>query len=279
MLSIEADGAFAEFDLRNGGRLASLMVQGHELLIGHGGGEDDGSTDDPMRWGSYPMVPWAGRVRHGRFAFDDGEYELPITLAPHAIHGTAYTSAWSKTGTASSSTSMEMKVSLGPPWPFAATLVKRAEVSPTGLHITLELTADTAAMPAQLGWHPWFRRFIDGVEGELRFDARSMYELDHEMIPTGRLVAPKPPPWDNCFTDIDADTGPTIRWPGRLRLDLRSSCDHWTVYTEPEHAICVEPQTTAPDVFNRLDRATQSSVLQAGETMTAGFTLEWTVES
>jgi cbb3-type cytochrome c oxidase subunit II len=34
--------------------------------------------DHPMLWGSFPMVPWAGRVRHGHFTF--GELRKQMTL-------------------------------------------------------------------------------------------------------------------------------------------------------------------------------------------------------
>jgi len=44
----------------------------------------------PLAWGSYPMVPWAGRIRHGRFRFDGEEYELPINFGAHAIHGVGF---------------------------------------------------------------------------------------------------------------------------------------------------------------------------------------------
>jgi len=40
-----------------------------------------------------------------------------------------------------------------------------------------------------------------------------------------------------------------LAWPG-LRLELASSCPWWVVYTQPEHAVCVEPQSGPPDAAN-----------------------------
>ena len=37
-----------------GGRLASLVVDGLELLLTEG--------PKPTRWGSFPMIPWCGRL-------------------------------------------------------------------------------------------------------------------------------------------------------------------------------------------------------------------------
>jgi aldose 1-epimerase len=44
---------------------------------------------------------------------------------------------------------------------------------------------------------------------------------------------------------------PKLVWPdGDVTLEVSSSCDHWVVYTEPPHAVCVEPQSGPPDAFN-----------------------------
>ena len=75
-----------------------------------------------------------------------------------------------------------------------------------------------------------------------------MYERDAEGIPSGRLVAPPAPPYDDCFCQVVR--GPELLWPGAISLRLESSADHWVVYDEPAHAICVEPQTGPPDALN-----------------------------
>ena len=70
----------------DGGRFSSLVVDGHELLVTEGYG--------PIRWGCYPMVPFAGRIREGRFTFRGRAVELPRNLPPHAIHGTVFERPW-----------------------------------------------------------------------------------------------------------------------------------------------------------------------------------------
>ena len=123
--------------------------------------------------------------------------------------------------------------------------------------------------PAMLGWHPWFRRDVGvGFEANVHLDAALMYERDDEGIPTGTLVGPSDPPWDDCFTMIA--TEPVVAWGQELILSLTSSCDHWVVFTEPEHAVCVEPQTGPPDELNA-----DPTVLEADEELTATFELRW----
>ena len=55
-----------------GGRLATVEVGETSLLAP--------LPDDPdptaMGWGSFPMAPWAGRIRHGRFRFLGADVEL-----------------------------------------------------------------------------------------------------------------------------------------------------------------------------------------------------------
>ena len=61
-LILEAAGARVVVRPEEGGRVGSVVVGGRELLV----------TSDPqglIYWGSYPMAPWAGRIRHGRFEY------------------------------------------------------------------------------------------------------------------------------------------------------------------------------------------------------------------
>ena len=57
-----------------------------------------------------------------------------------------------------------------------------------------------------------------------------------------------------------------------LTLALTSNFDHWVVFTEPEHAVAIEPQSGAP---NDLNRAPQ--ILQPGESLKGWMKLDWSV--
>ncbi len=273
-IELAADQVTAVLEPGAGGRLSSLTVGGRELLVGPDDVPDGGpGGPEPIAWGLYPMAPWAGRIAHGRFTAGGVEHRLPLTLPPHAIHGTAYTSAdWRVTGPPSDG-GVELVVDLGDPWPWPVRVGQRIELAPDHLRLELSVTnaaaAGAAPMPASLGWHPWFRRHVGGTPAELRFDAAAMYELDDDGIPTGRLVPPPPGPWDDCFTDLAGP--PVIAWPGTVELTLHSGCSCWVVYDRPPHALCVEPQTDAPDAANRHPRCE----LPPGGTLTAWFEIRW----
>lgn len=258
-MRFDSANASAVFSLSRGGRLASLVVHGHELLITAG-------DDEAFGWGSFPMVPYAGRVASGRFSVDGVEQSLPITLDPNAIHGTAWTQQWNRDGDTAMSTE------LGADWPLGGSVTQTVALTDDHLEMTLTVTAGDALMPAMVGWHPWFRRRLlqdPAISAELAFNADTMYELDDVMIPTGRTTEPSPGPWDSCFTDVAQPL--SVTWPGVIRLDLTSSCDHWVIYDRPEHAVCVEPQSDAPDAFNR-----KPHLLPPGESLSETFRITWT---
>ena len=253
---LEAADARAVVDLAQGGRLGSVVVDGLELLVGKG-------SNDAIRWGCYPMAPWAGRIRRGRFTFAGRAHQLPLGMPPHAIHGVVYDRPWRRIGPDA------IAIDLDDRWPFRGTVTQRFLLDPDGLEVAMTLDADEP-MPVTLGWHPWFRRVLTpgAPPVSLAFEAGAMLERDPDGMPTGRRVAPPPGPWDDAFTDLRS--GPVLAWPGQLRLELTSTCTWWVVYTVPEEAVCVEPQSGPPDAANQAPE-----LVQPGAPMTQVMRWSW----
>ncbi len=219
----------------HGGRIGQVSVGGRELLVG-------GHPFGPVSWGSYPMAPWAGRIRRGQFAFNGARHQLPLAAPPHALHGVVLDRPWRVDGRDAISIDMDGR------WPFRGRVSQRFAVREDGLDVEMTLEADEP-QPAVIGWHPWFRRALEpgGVPVRLSFDAAEMLVRDAEGIPSGARTSPPDGPWDDCFTGLRSD--PVLEWPG-LRLTLSSSCPWWVVYTQPAYAVCVEPQSGPPDAAN-----------------------------
>jgi aldose 1-epimerase len=219
----------------------------------------------PMLWGCYPMVPWAGRVRDGRFRFAGGEHRLPLDAPPHAIHGTGYRRPWAVTGPGA------LGLDLDEDWPFGGRAEVMATLEDTALHLDLTVTAGATAMPAVIGWHPCLRRHLDrGAGAEAAVTATAMWERDRSGIPTGELVPVPPGPWDDAFAGV---TEPLrVSWPGALDLTLTasSSASTWVVYDQDPRMVCLEPQTAPPDAFNR-----EAPALAPGESRRLRLTLAW----
>ena len=256
----------------DGGRIAALTVEGVALLV-----ERSDEHDDPMSWGCFPMAPFAGRVRTGRFGFEGNEYQLMPNLAPHAIHGTVYVQPWSVSNLSDSF--VEMTCPLGDHWPFGGVAHQRIELTGNGLVCTLGVIADDLAMPAQVGWHPWF---VKPASAQLNFAA--MYRRDGAGIPAGDLVVPPEGPFDDCFVDPLAPLELRYEDDARnLTVTVGSDCACWVVYDQPRHATCVEPQSGPPDGFNVMGitasdgpRSASATHLEPRQTLERTMRLSWT---
>lgn len=219
------DRVHAEIDPALGARLHQLTIDGHALL-----GPD----------GSFPMVPWAGRIRDGRVTIDGRSVQLPVSSDGNAIHGLGRKIAWDHVGDG------VYRQNLGAPWPTEGTAELRYTLLDDGIRIELDWN-DGTDLPCSIGLHPWFRRQLDtGDEVVIDLAPETMVERGSDGLPTGRLVDPTPGPWDDCFR-LTAD--PVLTWPGALSLKLSASTHWWVVFTERQNLVCVEPQTAPPDAF------------------------------
>jgi aldose 1-epimerase len=252
MIEMEAGQAFVSIDAESGGRIAQITVGEVALL-------KDDRSGGPMIWGCYPMAPWAGRVRHGRFEFDGERVQLPQNLAPHAIHGTVYTSEWQVVDAGRDYCEMRCDLS----WQFGGTAHQHLTLDEHGLTCMLSVYAVQQAMPAVVGWHPCFRK---PLQADLEFE--SMHVRDHEYIATATLVDPAPHPWDDAF--VQPRSPLRLHYPG-LTVTLDSDCDTWVVYDEPADITCVEPQSGPPDAFT----IGGSTRLEPGELLQRRFSLRW----
>lgn len=239
MIKLATKHCSVEIDTIHGGRIAQLTVDGLDLLVTQ--------NTNPLAWGSYPMAPWVGRLRNGKFIYQTREYCFPLNMPPHAIHGTCFDRAWQVDE--QSATHCCLSTSLGNTWPFAGFCKQVISLGEKSLSFSLSVHSEKDSFPASLGWHPWFvRQLKRGETAALHFSANKKYVCDETQIPTQTFVEQGQGPWDDCFIEVQGN--PAITWAKALHLTIESTCDHWVVYNMPEHALCVEPQTAAANVLN-----------------------------
>ena len=235
-----------------GGRVGSLAVRGHEMFV------TGDATKDPLSWGCYPMVPYAGRVRDALLNFGDRQFTLRKNVPPHSIHGTVFDRTWKILET--NSTSVLLEISLGDDWPFRGTVQHRIQLSDSNLKMQLSVNARDV-MPVQIGWHPWF---VKPQSTSLQFGA--MLQRDKSGIATEVQIRPPTTPVDDCFINPDELLTITI---GNAQLTLLSDCSHWVIYDIPTEATCIEPQSGPPNGIND-----DPLILHASGTLTRIFTIE-----
>lgn len=248
-MKLTHDGITANVDPERGGRVASLKFGRTEVLVT--------TAINPLTWGIYPMVPYAGRVRHGRLMFAGAEHELRINSDTHSLHGTVFDRRWNVTH--ASPTSVMMEVDLGPHWPFAGTVTHSVSVGADRLHCVLTVDAQQS-MPAQVGWHPWFRRPSSSA-----ISFGGMLRRDEEGITTDEVTATFRRPVDDCFVDATADPRVTVKG---VVLEIQSDCSHWVVYDAPSGDVCIEPQSGPPNGIN-----SQPSIVEPGLPLTRSMTV------
>ncbi|MCU0264726.1 MAG: aldose 1-epimerase [Actinomycetia bacterium] len=238
-LTLETADARLVIDPDAGGRAASLVVEGLELLTRGG--------PDPVQWGWYPMAPWPGRLRDNAFRHAGRTHRMPPTFDGWAIHGTVYDATWRVEEQTASS--VALAADLGPPWPWPGLVRLTWALEPGRLTTTVAVETTAPAFPAEVGWHPWFRRQLAvGAPAVLDLPAEAMAERGADHLPTGRLVPVPSGPYDDAFHVPGGRVG--ITWPGALALTCTSDCRWFVVFDELPGAVCVEPQTAAPDSLN-----------------------------
>ncbi|WP_432248593.1 aldose 1-epimerase [Streptomyces sanyensis] len=219
----------------NGCRIGSLRIGGTELLR------------QGAHYGTFPMVPWCGRLRDGRFRDGAATHQLPLNAAPHAIHGTGRDTAWRTAR--SDGREAAFTYELTDPWPYAGRVTQTFALAEDSLTVAMGVETAETSFPAQVGWHPWFLRTIGGERARLDFSPEWQEERGEDHLPTGKRITPLPGPWDDCFGMPDGVRA-TLTWPGFLELEVSSRARWVVVYDEQEEAVCVEPQSGPPDGLN-----------------------------
>ncbi|MDT6986571.1 aldose 1-epimerase [Streptomyces lusitanus] len=240
----------------NGGRVGGLRLGGVELLR------------QGERYGCFPMVPWCGRLRDGRFRDGATVQQMPLNAPPHAIHGTARNAPW-RTARKSGDDAV-LTYDLVDPWPYAGRVTQQVALTEESLTLTMGVETYESSFPAQIGWHPWFNRNLGGEDVRIDFAPAWQEERGEDHLPTGRRIDPKPGPWDDCFGMPDG-VDVTLTWPGQLQLKVTSRVEWVVVYDEQAEAVCVEPQTGPPDGLN-----THPRLVTPLEPLEATTTWTWT---
>jgi aldose 1-epimerase len=243
---------------------------------------------DPFESSAFALVPYSNRIRAGRFSFRGRPVSLPLNRPPerHSIHGLGWQAAWRSIDVSAREATLEFRHDPGA-WPWAFRATQHFALAPTGLTVALALRNESdTAMPAGLGWHPYFPRM---PRTTIAADVRAMWLTDDEVMPTS-LAAPRPEAdpsrgvaadavaLDNCFAGWRHRA--VIEWleaGARLVMTADPPLDFLVVFTPRGRSFfCVEPVSHMTDAFN-LSAAggtdTGARALEPDETLRAAVTL------
>jgi aldose 1-epimerase len=236
----------------------------------------------------FPMVPWCNRIAHGRFGWEGREIVIPPNFPgadhPHPLHGEGWLLPWQIAAQTDQAIRLELERPAGDwPWPWQAW--QQFDLTADGLTITLGLiNRGTGAMPAGLGFHPYFpltplTRYHGLHRGEWQTDADCLpVQLDRRDSARdwwdGAPLASRHV--DTVYAGREGYL--TIVWPERqcqLTLESSANLPFTGVYNPPgTDWFCIEPMSQPTDAVNARARGESASVrLALGEQIEVSLTL------
>jgi aldose 1-epimerase len=243
-----------------GGSIARFTVDGADIMRPMAPGEIASGRGNNAA--SYPLVPFAGRIGHGRLVFQ-GE---TIQLAPnwpgvrHPMHGDGWRNAWQvarSDGTSAELVYLHEPIREPGGWPFRYRARQHFRLESDRLTIGMALeNLEARPAPGGIGLHPFFVRDADS---ELSCQAGTVWRMDGEVLPLERIAVP--PDWDfssgRKVNEVVLDTAfegwdgrATLVWPQRrLRLEMEAGQPfrHLVLYIPPGQTFfCVEPLSHTP---------------------------------
>ncbi len=282
-LVLEKFGFRLEVSAEQGGCVRSFRIGDEDIL--RAAPDGDGPLD-PLQSACFPLFPFSGRIKDGRFSWAGQSIAVEPNFPPepHAIHGQSWRSAWviDRQGDGEGAISYTHAADS---WPWAYRAVQTFRLLPDGLSVGLDLTNLSAKpMPAGVGWHPYFPR------GGARLSANvsRVWTASKGTVPD--TLSPLSAANDlrnvHAVDSLDLDhafearpASACITWPSRnLRVEIESSdtLSHLIVYVpKGQDFFCVEPVSHAPDAVNlKQDAAiTGLRTLAPGENFSGRITL------
>jgi len=278
LVTLQSGGVELTLCPRFGGAVARCRYRGQDVLRPAGTAlPERGELRDAS---SFPLVPFSGRIRDGRFRFRGEDYRLEPNFAPepHAIHGQGWHLPWEVVHAAESYAELVLEHRV-PDTPLHYRAVQTFTLDEGVLEAAIGVTnTGDKAMPAGIGLHPYFVR-TPGVTLQTTLD--HVWLADEANIPRERV--PLPEPWDFSrpleVSTLEMDNGfggwdrrAQLFWP-ELGLKLVIEADpvfsHLVIFIPPgQDFFCVEPVSHANNGFNLLDdgvEGTGVAVLGPGE--------------
>lgn len=273
---MRAGGLEAALSPATGGSLLRLSLDGADLLR-----PTPAEATDPLAMASFPLVPYANRIAHGRYAVAGRSYQLPLNFGdhPHSIHGFGWQAPWAVSETTEAATRLVQDHNADAGWPWSYRAEQHVALSPSELSLSLSLANEgESAMPAGLGFHPYF---VADAATRLQFDAQSLLLSTADMLPERAVAADTLGDWsrpneiagdsliDNAYGGWSGVA--TILRGDDIMLTMRAAGAPWLhLYRPPGEAFfCLEPVSHSPDAINRGGM----NMLPPGATATLAMTL------
>jgi len=242
-----------------GAAIARYTWKGHDILRR---APDIATAEKLVRqMGVYPLVPYSNRIGQAKLIVGDQTFPLRPNFPPepHAIHGFGWQRAWRVVKRNADSAELHLDHDPDIDWPFACEATQHLRLTANALHLKLAVkNTDKRAMPAGLGFHPFFPLTADT---HLQTDWRGMWQMGSDSLPTALGPVPMEADFsqlrpvanwkvDHCFTGWSRRA--VLDYPThRMQLDASEACRQIVVFApnDGRNFIALEPVTNLNNAF------------------------------
>jgi aldose 1-epimerase len=209
----------------------------------------------------FPMIPYAGRLREGRFEFESRSIQYPLNALPerHSSHGDGFTRSWSLTTLERHRAVLDILPV--PSAPIQYHCSQSIELTEDRLEVKLNMrNLESRRIPIGVGLHPYF---ANRKSATLRAHLPVLWNWDQELMPTTcepnrrmaefeRGISGAELPIAAQYWGWNGDA--QIEWPAerlQVRVLTRPQLEHVVIWTPVgEEFFCFEPINHATDSFN-----------------------------
>lgn len=243
---ISAGRSVAEFDTM-GAYLKSLALDGDEILLP---AEDGRQTHG----GACNLLPYAGRIRNGTYAFGGKTYSFPTGEGGHSIHGFAREKEFTAVDASDASVLFEAMLGNGG-YPTTLDARIRYEIRRNSLSIGYDVSnKGRNAAPLVVGSHPYFLTKGDWMVLP-EIPAKELH-LSDRYFPDGTFI---PFDFNRPLNGLQLDS--CFEGGGDLHLKSdysellirRRNMPYFLLYNgnyARGESVAIEPMTGAPDAYN-----------------------------
>lgn len=254
-----AAGSWTATVAADGGGLASLRYEGHDVVV-----PQDGEGGHPTYRGAV-LAPWPNRLEDGAYAFDGHAYQLPVNEpeGATALHGLVVDVPWRVVEAAADAVRLTVEAPRLAGYPFDVRLDVAYELAPSGLDVTLTAVNEgDGPAPYGCGFHPYLT-LDEGDDTVVGIDAaRYLESTPDRLLPLRvRDVAGSPydfrTPRPLGATALDtpyAGLGERVVRVGRTTVTLGEGVRWLQAYTpDDRRSLAVEPCTSPANSFRTGD--------------------------
>lgn len=252
---------------------------------------------DPQGMASFPLVPFCNRLRNGRATFEGREIRFPPNhpkkFSPHPLHGVGWLQPWQVISSSMAEATLGLDVPATEAWPWRYSAQQHFDLGPRELALRISITnADTAAMPAGIGHHPYFPH---PAGTRLRSQTSAMWMTDAEVMPISLETNDTVEKLRQgvLLSELDLDNNfvgwartAQIDWPADaqgpargLRIEAQAPLNYFVLYCpEGYDYFCAEPVSQCTDWLNLLPGTPGEQVgghrVEPGQSLEVRFTLK-----